>query len=296
MSMNGIDIASHQKGIDLKKVDADFVIIKATQGDYYTNPYLDVWFKDAESSNKLVGFYHYSNGEDPRVEVDLLYKAIKPYLGKAIVCLDWESNGRTKNTGYNPVCGRADEVAYVNTFATMFHDKTGIWPLIYMSASVTRRKDWSSVATNCPLWVAQYANDKVTGYQANPFKDSKGLGAWKSEAIRQYSPSGSIKGFEQTSTHKLDLDICYLTRDEWIKLAKGERINKTYKAVTKDLIFHIFKGDYGSGQARKSKLESSGYNYEEVQKTVNEVSKKIGQLKALKEECGEYWEIVKERA
>ena len=31
MTMNGIDIASHQTGIDLGKVPCDFVIAKATQ-------------------------------------------------------------------------------------------------------------------------------------------------------------------------------------------------------------------------------------------------------------------------
>ena len=37
MSMNGIDVSGWQKGIDLSKVPADFVIIKATQGTSYVN-------------------------------------------------------------------------------------------------------------------------------------------------------------------------------------------------------------------------------------------------------------------
>ena len=293
MSMNGIDIASHQKGINIKNIDADFVIVKITQGDYYTNPYFETWFYDTIKSGKLAGVYHYSNGVEPSVEVDFLYKAFKPYIGKAIVCLDWESNGKTKNAGYNPVFGRADEVDYVYTFTNMFHEKTGVWPLIYMSASVTRRRDWSKVSKNCPLWVAQYANDKVTGYQSNPYKDPKGLGAWGKEVIRQYSPSGTIKGFEQTEKHKLDMDICYMSKEDWENLAKGE---KSGNPVTKELISDIFEGKYGSGSERKLKLEKAGYNYDEVQKKVNDVSKKINQLKALKQECGEYWDIVKARA
>lgn len=296
MSMNGIDIASHQKGMDITKVDADFVIIKITQGNYYVNPYAENWVSQAVKVNKPFGLYHYSNGEDPSVEVDFLYDNARKYFGKAIICLDWESNGITKKTGYNPVFGRKDEVDYVYNFVTRFHDRTGIWPFIYMSASVTRRRDWSKVSKNCPLWVAQYANDNLTGYQSKPYKDNKGLGSWKSEAIRQYSPSGTIKGFEQTAKHKLDMDICYITINEWDKYAKGDGSTKIYKPVTPEVVFNVFKGTYGSGSTRRNKLEESGYNPDEVQKKVNEVTKKAGQLKALKEECGEYWEIVKERA
>ena len=296
MPINGIDSASHQKGMDITKVDADFVIVKITQGDYYVNPYAENWVNQALKSNKLVGLYHYSNGVDPAVEVDYLYDTARKYFGKAIICLDWESNGLTKKQGYNPVCGRKDEVDYVYNFVTRFHDRTGIWPFIYMSASVTRRRDWSKVSKNCPLWVAQYANDGLTGYQANPYKDNKGLGSWKSEAIRQYSPSGTIKGFEQTAKHKLDLDICYLSRQDWKKLAKGDGNTKIYKSVSPQVVSEVFKGTYGSGAIRRQKLDNAGYNPDEVQQKVNDVTKKVGQLKALKEECGEYWEIVKERA
>jgi len=295
MSMNGIDIASHQKGIDLTRVDADFVIIKITQGDYYVNPYADLWFKQGEKSGKCLGLYHYSNGLTPKDEVEFLIKNGNKYFGKAIICLDWESNGRTQKTGYNPVCGRVDEVDWVYAFTNLFHEKTGIWPLIYMSASVTRRNDWSKVSKNSPLWVAQYANDNITNYQTNPFKDNKGLGSWKNEVIRQYSPSGTIRGFEQTDKHKLDMDISYLSKAEWLMLAKGEKIGKVYKTITKETIKNVFDGKYGSGITRKNNLEKEGYDYEEVQKKVNEVSKKIGQLSALKKECGEYWDIIKER-
>ena len=30
--MNGFDISSHQTGIDLSKIDCDFIITKATEG------------------------------------------------------------------------------------------------------------------------------------------------------------------------------------------------------------------------------------------------------------------------
>ena len=39
MSMTGIDIASHQASLDVTTVPCDFVIIKATEGVNYVNPY-----------------------------------------------------------------------------------------------------------------------------------------------------------------------------------------------------------------------------------------------------------------
>ena len=289
--LNGIDIASYQKDMDVSKVDADFVIIKITQGDYYVNPNFDRHFKEAEKSGKLIGAYHYSNGIKPvSTEVDFLLKNIRPYLGKLIICLDWESNGITKKSGCNPIFNSKEAVSYVREFVYDFHSKTGIWPFVYMSASVTRNADWSSVASVCPLWVAQYANDKVTGYQSKPYRDSKGTGAWTSPKIHQYSPSGSIGGYEQSAKHKLDMDIAYMTKKEWLDYAKGN--TTPAKPVTPDLIKRVFDNEFGTGAVRKSKLESAGYNYEEVRNKINEISKYVNQLNAIKKESADYWSIV----
>lgn len=293
MSLKGVDIASYQKDMDVSKIDADFVIIKITQGDYYINPSFNKQFNQAINSGKLVGAYHYSNGVKPvEKEVEHLYNAVKPYIGKVIVCLDWETNGSTKNSGLNPMFGKKEGVEYVRQFVYAFHDKTGVWPLVYMSSSVTRQFDWSPVAKVSRLWVAQYGSDKLTGYQTNPYKDNKGVGAFKEEAIRQYSPSGTITGYEQNSRHKLDMDIAYISREEWEKLAKGESTVPTYKKISPAIIRYVCSGQYGSGAVRKNKLTAEGYNYEEVQKKVNEVVAIAKEVKKFKIQSGDYWDAV----
>ena len=55
MSLNGIDISSHQERIDLTAVPCDFVIIKATQGTKYVNPDFRRAYKQAINAGKLVG-------------------------------------------------------------------------------------------------------------------------------------------------------------------------------------------------------------------------------------------------
>lgn len=294
MSMNGVDIASYQGDMDITKTDADFVIIKITQSDYYVNPFFENQFKTAKNCGKLVGMYHYSNGLPVETECEYFLKNAKNYIGQAIICFDWESNGSTKVHGYNPVFGKANEVEYCRKWAEIIHTKTGIWPFMYMSASVTRRKDWSSVAKNCPLWVAQYKNYNVTGWQEKPWTDNKGCGAWKKFLIHQYSPSGSIPGYEQHNQHKLDLDIAYMSKEDWMKLQTGEFI--PYKEVTPQLIADILSNKYGTGDARRKKLINEGYDYKEVQATINLVLDLESNATGLKNTAGKYWDLVLKRA
>ena len=56
MSLNGIDIASYQSGIDLTKVPCDFVIIKATEGTGYTNPDYERAYAQAKQAGKYVKY------------------------------------------------------------------------------------------------------------------------------------------------------------------------------------------------------------------------------------------------
>lgn len=89
--MNGIDISSHQTGIDLSKVPCDFVIIKATQGTSYVNPDFKRAIDQAISLGKCVGVYHYIDGQGASAEMEHFINTVKPYLKNAIPCLDWEN-------------------------------------------------------------------------------------------------------------------------------------------------------------------------------------------------------------
>ena len=62
--MDGIDIASYQKDIDVKSVPSDFVIVKATQGYWYQNPYFEKKAAQTPAAGKHLGIYHYSEGTD----------------------------------------------------------------------------------------------------------------------------------------------------------------------------------------------------------------------------------------
>ena len=208
--MNGYDISRHQKGINIAAVPADFVIVKASQGSSsYVYPTFREQITQAEQSGKLLGVYHYASQGGAIPEAEKFLKTVSDYIGKAILCLDWE--GKDNPNFKNP--------EYALAWLKYVEQKTGIKPFIYMSKSVARQ--YASIwDPSFPFWCAQYANYQYTGYKENPWTDDKGFGPWKSCVIFQYSSRGRLPGYN----NNLDLDKAYMTADQWKKYAKGEKI------------------------------------------------------------------------
>lgn len=208
MSLQGIDIASYQTGIDLSVVPCDFVIVKATEGVNYTNPDFSRAYTQAKEQNKLIGIYHYANGAGATAEADYFLSVVGDRVGDAILVLDWEQGG---NSAFG-------NVSYAKQWLDRIYAQTKVRPLIYMSKSVTYGYDWSAVAPNHGLWVAQYANNNPTNYQSNPWTDTNGYGAWSSPVIFQYASTGRLSGW----SGNLDLNLAYMDATAWAKYAQGD--------------------------------------------------------------------------
>ena len=255
--MNGIDISRYQQGIDLTKIAADFVIIKATEGTYMRQSVAFDFAAAAEASGKLVGFYHYAGGYvSPEAEAEYFVEYVKPYIGKALLALDWEGDAMKKGA------------AWAKRWLDRVYDLTGVRAAVYMSKGVTYQSGWADVALIYPLWVAQYANNNpVYGYQDNPWTDKKGYGAWEEPIIFQYTSSGYLPGWGK----RLDLDKCYLNAYEWQTLATGKLIERpdVPKKDIGELAEEVLAGKWGNGQERIKALTEAGYSYEEVQAEVN---------------------------
>lgn len=202
--MNGYDCAHpFQRDINTAKVPADFVIVKVGQGCHYVNPQWRQMIDGALSSGKLGGLYYYGEGKDAKAEAEHFVGLIRPYIGRAILAYDWEGmqNGAFNKTG---------EVAFVRSFMEQVHAMTGVYPFLYCSQSVTLRRDWSSVAQHCPLWMAQYKSTRQQVGYTTPTGYGN-TGAWKSPAIWQYTSNGRLPGF----SGRLDLNIALISTDEW---------------------------------------------------------------------------------
>ncbi len=205
--LDGIDISSWQPDINIPGVDADFVIVKSTEGEWYTNPYFYEHANQVLSSGKLLGSYHFANEGSAVGQADFFVKAIGPYIGKCALFLDWE------NTNYSDTMSQGP--SWAKQFMDRVYARTGVVPLIYTSANVTRSYDWSSVAKKYDLWLAQYPDYEETGYLKTPWVDGYGNGAWSSPKLHQYTSSGLISGY---SGH-LDLNKFYGTAGDWGKMA-----------------------------------------------------------------------------
>lgn len=284
MSMNGIDISGWQKGIDVASVPCDFVIIKATQGTSYINKDCDRAYQQAKAAGKLLGVYHYFSGGDPYEEAEFFVKNIEGYIREAILVLDWES-------GENSKFNQGPSVA--KPFLDKVTELTGVRPLIYMSKSVCRTWDWSSVAELYGLWVAQYANNNLTGYQDNPWTDKNGYGAWNGPAIYQYSSSGRLSGYNGN----LDINIAYMDANAWKAYAGAKESTSVPKSEetkpqqttpsgsTLDLVYGVMLGKYGVDKERKDKL---GTRYDEVQIMINHIANSSASVLADEVKKGTY--------
>lgn len=214
--MNGIDIARYQKGIDLGTVPCDFVIVKATQGTSYISPTFTQQIESAIRYGKKIGVYHYASKGGAEEEAKHFLSVVEPYIGKAILVLDWEGD-------QNPNFKNRD---YALTFLRYVKEKTGVIPFIYMSKSVCRAYKWDA---SYPLWCAQYKNRNKTGYQTDPWTDNKGFGAWSSPVIFQYSSCGRLPGYNAN----LDLDKAYITPEQWDEYASGRETTPSYLLIKK---------------------------------------------------------------
>lgn len=228
MSLNGIDIASYQAGIDLAKVPCDFVIVKATQGTTYINPDFRRAIEQAISLNKLIGVYHYATGNNVHMEAEHFIRQVLPYLGKAILVLDWEAEQNSKFA----------VSSWAKEFLAIVKNATGIAPLLYMSKSIARGYNWKDIAETHALWAAQYANYNSIAYQTSPWTDKYGWGAWVQPAIYQYSSAGALPGYNG----RLDLDIAYLTPEQWHALASGRPQFTIGKSYTLQVELNVRKG------------------------------------------------------
>ena len=231
--LKGIDISRYQAGINIRALDIDFVIVKATEGVGYTDPNYKEFLEEALNSNKKIG-------NTPEDEATWFVSKAKNYIKKAILVLDWEVN--TSNTTW----------AY--DFLKIVYEKTGVRPIIYMSASPANSYNWTRVVNgDFGLWIASYGAN--TGAPGTPPTNKY----WPFYILWQYTSKGYINGYSKN----LDLNYFYGTIETWDKYAKSSQIEtpkptpekKTYKVGDVVTFNYLYKNSYGEGKVT-SKIHS----------------------------------------
>lgn len=180
---HGIDVSSHQAGIDLAAVPSDFVIVKATEDDYYINPHMREHANATLAAGKRLGLYHFARPGDANQQAQFFVDAVKDYVGRATLWLDWEADAVPQGAGW----------------AAAFLDR--VWHLtggkiagIYMNGSAASGSDWSYVAQWYPLWYAGGPDYSDYGMAySDPAVPS--VPYWGAPLIHQYTEDGRLPGY-----------------------------------------------------------------------------------------------------
>lgn len=261
--LNGIDVSSNQPDDICAMVDYDFAIVKATGNPPgyawdYRNEYMEKQAADVLKRGKLLGFYHFTYGlEDAKREAALFADAVKPYIGKALLAVDYEGPA-VDNAGRRWLVDLCREVKRI----------TGVNPLVYASSSVIASQGLSALADeeNIGLWSANYwAGSKTIfgySYEANGLVND-----CPEAAIWQYTGNGILPGY----SGYLDLDVAYMDAEGWKAYAtggKGDIIapSDTERPDPGKLADAVIRGEYGTGRERRERL---GDDYGAVQAIVD---------------------------
>ena len=261
MTLNGIDISKWQSGINLSAIKADFVIVKATEGIGYVDKSCDGFFQKALSLGKKLGFYHFARptaNNDPIREADFFYENCKGYFGKGIPILDWEAENK-------------HNVAWAKAWLDRVYQRSGVKPVIYMSESVVNAYDWSSVANgDYGLWVAKYRdNNPDYNYDMANAGSSPNVKWWKFYCMWQWTSSGRLDGYDGN----LDCNIFYgdgSTWDAYVGKSTSTVKPQPTRKTNDQLADEVIAGQWGNGADRKKRLTDAGYDYDAVQKVVNQ--------------------------
>lgn len=250
--LKGIDISNWQKNMTIGNVlnanDIDFCICKATEGVNFVDPYCDGFIQKLIKNNILWGYYHFARGTDARKEARFFAKNTEGYSRKGIPVLDYEVT--TKGM-----------VEWCEVFINEYYSITGVYPLLYISASRCFNFKNSWIPKKCGLWVAGYP------VRYKQFVDSTlpyNIAPWEFAAIWQFTDSLRLTLY----SGNVDGNFAYMTKKAWMKYA-----NPTTEKTNEELADEVIAGIWGNGWNRKNALSSAGYDYEAIQKIVN---KKLG--------------------
>ena len=224
----GIDVSYWDAGIDWPKVRATgqrFVVAKATEGDFYSDPTFDDNFLGSKPAGFLRGAYHFFRcNVDAKKQADYFINYVKSFKdnGELPPVLDLESNdGVTKEK----------IVPAVKIWLDRVEAAFGRKPIIYSGYYFLQ--DYLSEAgggpplwaKDYPLWLAQYPNQYVEGMQPSLPR------GWFKWTIWQYSEKGRLNGFGNNVS--VDLDLFNGTLEDLYRFAGAQIITETPKTPQK---------------------------------------------------------------
>ena len=229
--MRGIDVSMYNGNIDYSKVKSsgiEVVIIKATEGIDYVDPYLERNYTNSKQNGLYTGFYHFmSEKTAPIRQAEDFFNSIKNKEYNVIPVLDIESNKMGRSS--KEITDRCIE--FLNRFKAL----SGIDCVIYTSGYFGRDLLDNRIKSY-KAWIAHYgvAQPMYTG-----FSDVVG---------HQYSQNGSVWGI--TGNVALDNFQCGIILNSRGITSPGDNVVK--KEVSRELIMDLQRACNEQGFSRQA--------------------------------------------
>ena len=205
--LRGVDVASFQhpggaaiSWTDVARAGYKFAAIKATEGNYYKNPYYPTDSAQATAAGLFVAAYAFAipNVSDGTSQADYLASYARYKIGGRFlpVMADLEYDPYASSDGTNECYGLSPSamVNWISRFVTEMRKLTGQPPIIYTTA------DWWDTCTGNStafrsdmLWVAAYA------ISTPPLP-----AGWNDWNFWQYTSSGTVTGINTPGATDLD--------------------------------------------------------------------------------------------
>lgn len=248
---HGIDISSHQAGLNVPAIWADFVIVKATEDDDYVNPYMVSQAQATLGASKRLGFYHFARPGDAAAQARYFVSVVGALRSRATLWLDWEANAVAQGPGWAK--------AFLDTVKSL----TGATPGIYMNGSAVNGYDWSAVAREYPLWYAGGPNYSDYG---SSYSDPAvpNVSYWGQPLIHQYTEDGRLPGYSGT----LDLNRCRDRAALDRMIGGGAPAAASAPASSGEAQLTV-DGDYGAATIGRLKSVMGAVGYDEVYAVAN---------------------------
>lgn len=256
MSKKGIDVSEWQGDIDFNAVKAsgiEFVIIRAGYGIGCKDKWFEQNYRKAKTAGLDVGVYWYSyanSGFEAAEEAQSLMNMLSGKSFEYPVYFDLEEKSQLNR-------GRAFCDSLITSFCNKL-EACGYYAGFYTSLSTANNLVSSHVRNRYALWIAQW--NTHCDYQGS-------YGLW------QYSSSGSVPGV----AGRVDMDYAYVDYPSIIKNAglngckNGGSDQAARTSSIDEVAREVINGAWGNGSTRKQRLTSAGYDYDTVQKRVNEL-------------------------
>lgn len=249
----GIDISVYQPNVDYKKLKEqgiEFAIIRCGYGRmiFQKDNKFDEHYKGLKDAGIKVGCYLYSyadNINDGKNEAKNCLNIISGKNFEVGVFYDLEDKITSKNLNKSQITQIAKDFCNIIENAGY---KAGVYANL----------DWFNNKINVKelekyyIWLAQWTDKHTASFRVD---------FW------QYTNNGKILGINGCVDMNYDLRTSEEKQQEQI-------IKKSNEEIAEEVI----NGLWGNGEVRKVNIKNAGYNYNEIQKIVNEKVNSVGSL------------------